>query len=307
MHILVGHSLTPEKSQRGSEDQDQGVIAKYSSRKSPQVQEIPNPKQSKLKHAIDPAKSLQEPKETSSTATYMKSSLQQPNTWTINGQTYVFDEKVKSPMLTSLQFEMQLDNAIQIALKCLTGSLKLGTREILFRDDVQGRVIIFSADKRLGRHFDYSFNMFLTSKPCPDNISDTHPNFQAAITLSDDPATWELNFYRVTSFSSKSKPLKDSITKIDRDIVKHITALINRVIIFVNTLVLVHSKLSKRTIDEDSSINFSNIKRMIYEHGGDKQRKDVANFLVNQFQWVSNNKTNRFANKDSAIYMIPMN
>ena len=80
MHILIGHSLTPEKSQRGSEDQDQGVIAKYSSRKSPQVQVIPNPKQSKLKHAIDPAKSLQEPKETTSTATYTKSSLQQPNT-----------------------------------------------------------------------------------------------------------------------------------------------------------------------------------------------------------------------------------
>ena len=236
----------------------------------------------------------------------MNSSLQQHNTWTVNGQTYVFDEKVKSSKLGYLQFEMQLDNPIQIAHKCLTGCLQLGTRELLFKDDVKGRVIIFSADKRPGRHFDYSFSMFLTSKPCPDNIPDTHPNFQAAITLSEDQATWELNLYRVTSFSSKSKPLKDSITKIDSDIVNHITALISRVIIFVNTLVLVSSKLSKRLIDEDSSINFSNVKRIVYEHGGDKQRKGVANFFVKHFQWTSNHKKNRFANQDSAIYMIPM-
>jgi hypothetical protein len=305
IHILTGHSLTPEKYHRGSEDQDQGVIIKYSSRKSPQFQN-PNPKQSKLKHAIDPAKSLQEPKETFSTATYMNKTLQQHKTWIVNGQTYVFDEKVKSSKLASLQFEMQLDNVIQIANKCLTGCLELGTREILFKDDVEGRVIIFSADKRPGKHFEYSFDMFLTSKPCPDNIPRTHPNFQAAITLSDDQATWELNLYHVTSFSSKSKPLKDSITKIDGDITNHIRALINRVIIFVNTLVFVHSKLSKRLIDEDSSINFSSVKRMVYEHGGDKQRKDVAKFFVNHFKWMSNHKTNRFANKDSAIYTFPM-
>jgi hypothetical protein len=74
----------------------------------------------------------------------------------------------------------------------------------------------------------------------------------------------------------------------------------------VNTLVLVSSKLSKRLIDEDSSINFSNVKRIVYEHGGDKQRKDVANFFVKHFHWMSNQKNNRIANKDSAIYMIPM-
>jgi hypothetical protein len=96
----------------------------------------------------------------------------------------VFDEKVKSSKLASLQFELQLDNAIQIAHNCLTGCLQLGTRELLFKENAKGRAIVFSADKRPGRHFDYSFNMFLTSKPCPDNISDTHPNFQAAITLS---------------------------------------------------------------------------------------------------------------------------
>ncbi len=218
----------------------------------------------------------------------------------------MFDEKVKSSKLASLQFELQLDNAIQIAHNCLTGCLQLGTRELLFKENAKGRAIVFSADKRPGRHFDYSFNMFLTSKPCTDNIPNTHPNFQAAITLSEDQATWELNLYRVTSFSSKSKPLKDSITKIDSDIVNHITLLINSVIIFVNTLVLVSSKLSKRLIDEDSSINFSNVKRIVYEHGGDKQRKDVANFFVKHFHWMSNQKNNRIAKKDSAIYMIPM-
>jgi hypothetical protein len=235
------------------------------------------------------------------------STLHQENTRTLNGLTDVLNEKVKKSNLNSLQFEMQLDKAIHIAHKCLTGSLALDTRVILFKDDFGGQLITFSADKKPGHYYDYSFNLFLTRKPCPDSIPQTHPNFVAAIALSgDNQETWELNLYRVTSKTPKSKALIDSITNIGEDIVNHIETLIKRVIIFIQTLVLEQSNLSPSEIDEDSSIKFSNVKRMVYEHGGDKERKIVAKFFVEKFQWSCHNKTSRFALKDSAIYLIPM-
>jgi hypothetical protein len=294
--IIPQHNFTPEKCHKDCEDcEDQGIIPKYSSRKSPPLRKNLNPKQLKsAKQASD-------------------DSLEQQSIWTVNGHSYAFDEKVKtSALFASLQSEMQLDKAIQIAHKCLTGRLELGTREILFKDDREGRVIIFSADQKPGRHYDYSLDMFLTKKPCPDSVHTlTHANFQAEITLcSGDPLleTWELNLYRVTSVSQKSKVQRDSITNIEQSIVSHIKALINRVIIFIKTLVLLKSKLSSSSIDEDCSIRFSNVKRMVYEHGGDKNRKVVVQFLVEQFDelWQHNPKSSCFARKNSAVFLIPM-
>jgi hypothetical protein len=293
--IIPQHNFTPEKCHRDSEDcEDQGIIPKYSSRKSPPLRKIPNPKQLKsAKQASD-------------------DSLEQQSIWTVNGHSYAFDEKVKtSALFASLQSEMQLDKAIQIAHKCLTGCLELGTREILFKDDREGRVIIFSADHKPGRHYDYSLNMFLTKKPCPDSVHTlTHPNFQAEITLCSGDTlleTWELNLYRVTSVSQKSKVQRDSITNIEQSIVSHIKALISRVIIFIKTLVLLQSKLSTSLFDEDCSIRFSNVKRIVYEHGGDKYRKNVVDFLLKQFDglWQHTPKSSRFANKHSAIFLFP--
>ena len=276
------------------------------------MRENPNPKQFKSKQASESEPEVLTKQTTSSTATHKSSSIQQQSTWTVNGLSYVFDEKVKkSALFVSLQSELQLDNTIKIAHKCLTGCLELGTREILFKDDLEGRVTVFSADKKPGRHYDYSFNMFLTNRPCPDSVhTQTHPNFEAEITLCSGDThleTWELNLYRVTSVSHKSKVQRDSITNIEQAIVSHMKALINRVIIFIKTLALMHSKLSKSRIDEDSSIRFSNVKRIVYEHGGDKHRKHVVNFLVTQFEglWVHIPKSSYFARKNSAVYFIP--
>jgi hypothetical protein len=305
---------TPEKSHIVSEDcEDQGVIPKYTSRKSPPILGNPNPKQFKSKQTSDEEPIVRTKQSSSSAATHKKSSLQEQGTWTVNGQSYVFDEKVKTSVLfASLQFEMQLDNAIQIAYKCLTGYLELGTREMLCKDDREGRVIIFSGDQKPGRHYNYCFNMFLVEKPCPHSVHTlTHPNFQAEITLCSGDTlleTWELNLYHVRSVSQKSKVFRDSITNIELAIVSHIKALINRVIIFIKTLVLLKSKLSSSSIDEDCSIRFSNVKRMVYEHGGDKNRKVVVQFLVEQFEglWQHNPKSNCFARKNSAVFLIPM-
>jgi hypothetical protein len=176
----------------------------------------------------------------------------------------------------------------------------------LWIDDLGGRFVKFSAEQKRGFHTQYFFDLFLTSRPCPHHIPDEIiPDYQAAITLGSDIRlqSWELNLYRLRSFSKNSKILKDSLTIIEPDIKNHISSLIRRVVIFTNTLVFWKSKVC--SIDENTSLKFSNVKRIVYEHGGDSQRANVVKFLVEQLQWTKINKTTPFATSKSAMYELP--
>jgi len=321
IQIFIGKCCTPEKPHRGSEDcEDQGVIPRYTKRKSPQLEQSLNPKRLKSNQATsDQEKPFQLMKEaavltrqtSSSSATRKNTPLQSQNTWTLHGHTYVFDEKVKSSSLASLQFEVQLDRALQIANKCLTGSLEISLRETLFKDDAGGRMIIFSAEEsKRDRTFIYHFDMFITKSPCPHSISPlTHPNFQAEITMSSGDTlrgSWELSLYRVTSASIKSKVRRDSITNIEAEILSHIKSLIIRVVIFIKSLVFLKSKLPAKDVDENTSISFPRVKRIVYELGGDKYRAGVVKFLVDELDWSRQLKNSSFATKNSALYTFPV-
>ena len=287
IHFLGGHSVTPEKSDRGSKDcGDQGNIPKTDRNSK---------KRSYQEHSIS---TQQTP---SSTAMHNTCTHHQ-NTWTVDDCTYVFDDKVKaSSVFASLQSETQLETSIQHAHRCLTGTLRLGLRGKLF-SDVKGRIVTFRADIKTGQYAEYNFDMCLTQKNQAPQI------FRAVIAMSNCDSklkTWELNLYRVTSVSSKSKELINSITKIEKDIDCHIKALIDRVMIFINTLVLLKSKFSTSAINDDTSIKISSVTRIVYEYGRDKHRLDVIDFLVDKCRWFKLNKGCSYASKLSAVYHFP--
>ena len=294
---LAGHSVTPEKSGRGSKDcGDQGNISKYSRKSPPSGQDQNSRKRSYQEHSISTKQS------SSSTAMHNTTSTgHHQNTWTVDGCTYVFDDKVKvSSVFASLQLETQLETSIQHAHKCLTGTIRLGPRKTLFSES--RRVITFRADIKTGEYAEYNFDMCLTRE------NQAPQNFRAVIAMSYYDAklkTWELNLYRVTSVSTKSKELINSITKIEPDIDCHIKVLIDRVMIFIKALFFLSKFSTSAAINDDTSIKISSVTRMVYEYGKDKHRLAIVDFLVEKCGWFKLSTGCSYASKLSAVYHFP--
>jgi uncharacterized protein YerC len=163
--------------------------------------------------------------------------------------------------------------------------------------------VTFRADIKTGQYAEYNFDMCLTQKNQAPQI------FRAVIAMSNCDSklkTWELNLYRVTSVSSKSKELFNSITKIEKDIECHTKALIDRVMIFINTLFFLKSKFSTyAAINDDTSIKISSVTRIVYEYGRDKYRLAVVDFLVEKCGWFKLSTGCSYASKLSAVYRFP--